>query len=653
MTTSSDFRLDVQGLRGLAVSLVVLEHATPFLSGGFVGVDVFFVISGFVITRLLIAEQTTKHTISLSAFYSRRIRRLVPALTVVLVATLALSVFVLSPGLEQEKAVAGALASFFFVANVRYVLEGGYFFLQADPFRHLWSLGVEEQFYAFYPVLVIAIVAIARRFKVSWRRSLATVMVVISALSLVSATVLAFGQGLPLATRLSFFGTPFRLWELMAGGLVALWLSGARRFLSRRSAQVLALLGFGLILWPSFTYGPFTLFPGLAAVPPVLGSVLLIIAGSGPDAPATPLTWRPAGLLGDISYGLYLWHWPLIVFSHRLFAQHIVASLTAVVIAVVISVLQYRSVELPIRNRTDWQGRQVARVLAVAAAISVMAASVVALASRSGLGLEAESSFERLESAASKCSFVGGALAVDESCSSDIENDFRLMLVGDSQAAALSDGFVEVAKALNAGYLLAFGNSCPVHLRPNEIRPDCERIQIATRDLVESFDPNVLVVANASDLYVSRGGFGKPDTQIRMDNGRMPSNYQEALSNWISGVVGALVAEPFSEREIIYVQMVPIAPVRTPTLMQREVRAEEFALSESFDRNLIVESERVALKQINSVTVLDPGSVLCVSGRCKMLDRGEPIYADLYHLNPRGAKLLVNELSRMISELKS
>lgn len=653
MTTSSDFRLDVQGLRGLAVSLVVLEHATPFLSGGFVGVDVFFVISGFVITRLLIAEQTTKHTISLSAFYSRRIRRLVPALTVVLVATLALTVFVLSPGLEQDKAVAGALASFFFVANVRYVLEGGYFFLQADPFRHLWSLGVEEQFYAFYPVLVIAIVAIARRLKVSWRRSLATVMVAISALSLVSAAVLAFGRGLPLATRLSFFGTPFRLWELMAGGLVALWLSDARRFLSRRSAQVLALLGFGLILWPSVTYGPFTLFPGLAAVPPVLGSVLLIISGSGPDAPATPLTWRPAVLLGDISYGLYLWHWPLIVFSHRLFAEHVVASLAAVVIAVVISVLQYRSVELPIRNRTDWQGRQVARVLAVAAAISVMAASVVALASRSGLGLEAESSFERLESAASKCSFVGGAPAVDESCSSDIENDFRLMLVGDSQAAALSDGFVEVAKALDAGYLMAFGNSCPVHLRPNEIRPDCERSQIATRDMVESFAPNVLVVANASDLYVSRGGFGKPDTQIRMDNGRLPSNYQEALSNWISGVVGALVAEPFSERKIVYVQMVPIAPVRAPTLMQREVRAEEFALSESFDRNLIVEAERVAMKQIDSVTVLDPGRVLCVFGRCKLLDRGESIYADLYHLNPRGAKLLVNELSRMISELKS
>jgi peptidoglycan/LPS O-acetylase OafA/YrhL len=645
--------MDVQGLRGLAVSLVVLEHATPFLSGGFLGVDVFFVISGFVITRLLIAEQTTNHKISLSAFYSRRIRRLIPALTVVLFATLGLSVVVLSPGLEQDKAVAAALSSFFFVANVRYVLEGGYFFLQADPFRHLWSLGVEEQFYAFYPVLVIAVVAVARRLRISWRRSLVTVMAVISALSLVSAAILALGRGLPLATRLSFFGTPFRLWELMAGGLVALWLGGARRFLGRRAARVLAVLGFGLILWPSFTYDPFTLFPGLAAVPPVLGTVLLIVSGSGPDAPATPLALSPAVLLGDISYGLYLWHWPLIVFSNRLFPQQTLAPLAAVVIAVLISVFQYRSIELPIRNKSEWQGIRAVRVLAAAAALSVVAAGLVTLASRSGLGLEVESSFEPLDFAASKCSFVDGTLATDESCSSDIEKDFRLMLIGDSQAAALSDGFVQAAEAFNAGYQMAFGNSCPVHLRPNEIRSNCEQIQNATRDMVDSFDPDVLVIANASDLYVSRGGFGKPDTQIRMEDGRLPSNYQEALGNWTFGVVGALKTEPFNGRAVVYVQMIPVAPVRTPTLLQREVRVEKFALSESFDRNLIVEAEREAMKGIRPLRVLDPAGVLCSSGQCLLYEEGEPIYADLYHLNSRGAKLLVNELSRMISELKS
>jgi hypothetical protein len=380
---------------------------------------------------------------------------------------------------------------------------------------------------------------------------------------------------------------------------------------------------------------------------------MLIVSGSGPDAPATPLAWRPAVLLGDVSYGLYLWHWPLIVFSNRLFPQHAIAPLAAVVIAVLISVFQYRSIELPIRQRSDWRGMRAVRVLAAAAAISVTTAILVSLASRSGLGLEVESSFERLDFAAAECSLVDGALAADESCSADIDNDHRLMLVGDSQAAALSDGFVEVAEALNAGYLMAFGNSCPVHLRPNEIRDDCQRIQNATRDLVDSFDPDVLVIANASDLYVSRGGFGKPDTQIRMKNGRLPANYQEALGNWTSGVVGALATEPFSERTIVYVQMVPVAPVRTPTLLQREVRVEKFALSESFDRNLIVEAERDAMAQIKSLKVLDPASVLCISGQCTLIDKGEPIYADLYHLNPRGAKLLVNELSRMISELKS
>lgn len=124
MSTSQVFRKDIQGLRGLAVGLVVLEHATPLFPGGYIGVDVFFVISGFVITQLLLREIETRGSVSLVDFYSRRVRRLIPALAIVLMFSLVGSVFVLSPGLEQEKAVSAALASFFFVANIRYILEG-------------------------------------------------------------------------------------------------------------------------------------------------------------------------------------------------------------------------------------------------------------------------------------------------------------------------------------------------------------------------------------------------------------------------------------------------------------------------------------------------------------------------------------------------
>jgi len=639
---SLDFRKDIQGLRGIAVGLVVLEHATPVISGGYIGVDVFFVISGFVITQLLLREMQSRGSISLVTFYSRRVRRLVPALVIVLTFSLVGSVLVLSPGLEQDKTVSAALASLFFVANLRYILEGGYFFLQADPFRHLWSLGVEEQFYFFYPILIVGLVRFSRERRMQFANLSLIVLGVLTAASFISASLLAEGYRLlPLPTRMSFFGTPFRLWELMAGGILAFALFD-RKIKFGLMTQILGWsAGLALILFPAFTYDSFTVFPGVAALAPVVGTLILIWAGSSYAAAAGPLSWKPLTYIGDISYGLYLWHWPLIVYSERLFPGNSLAILIAVVISLGASAVQWRLVEIRFRNKSDVIGRKALKFFGFAATSLVVLSITVFALSRTGLGLDLRAQFEPMPRASDGCSFETRTTAAGSNCSDEGRGPVRMILVGDSQAGALADAFVLVAKELEASYKVVYGNSCPVHARPNELRDSCSDQNKELAGIVRAFRPSIIVVANASDLYVTRGGFGKPDARIRRADGSIPRNYGEALENWVSGVREVLESDWRENTPLLYVQMIPVAPTQTESLLRRRQQRSTFLIDEGFDRNVVTAAERIELSGLSEITVLDPAEVLCPDNRCLLSINGKSLYSDAYHLNPRGAKLLV------------
>lgn len=635
----------------MAVGLVVLEHASDLLPGGYIGVDVFFVISGFVITRLLLNEFQTTGRISLSEFYNRRVRRLIPALTVVVVSTLVLSSVILSPGLEQNKAAWTALSSIFFVANIRYALEGGYFFLDADPFRHLWSLAVEEQFYLVFPLALAAVFRAAKKFRISCPKLLAVVMGAVLFTSLIASDLFAKGIQVPLSTRLSFFGTPFRLWELVVGGLVAVAVDG-RSFVIRLPIRILGqVIAWTAILVPATTYGPFTIFPGFSAVPPVAGAALLILLGTSRNDDGNILKSRPLMFLGDISYGLYLWHWPLIVFANRLFPQTSIAPSLAVVVAIIVSERQLTWLENPFRKETHSTARHPVRLFFMSAVgVSVCCAALLA-GSQWGYGINKSEQFERLPTAANDCTLRDGEESRPDICRQERQSDIRVLLIGDSQAAALSEAVLTLAQEIGASHEILFGNSCPFHARPNEIRPDCDSIQEKFASSISSFRPTVVLVANASDLYVTRGGFGKPDTQIRRADGSLPSNYEEALENWLDGVVEVLESVSSSRTPIIYVQMVPVAKIHSDSVLSRSSRVRPFALSEGFDRNSIVAAEREALNGIANITLFDPASVLCPGDKCALFREGRPIYADRYHLNTRGALLLSPSLRDLVVSL--
>lgn len=316
------FRGDIEGLRGVAVLLVVAFHlGLPKLSGGFVGVDVFFVLSGFLITGLLVDELRATGRISLHGFYARRIRRLLPLATLVLAATAAAS-YALVPAVNRPGVGTDIVAAALSVANWRFAAASTQYMADVDksPLLHYWSLSVEEQFYLLWPLLLLLVAGrtgLARR---AWRvavRRIAVVLVAVGAASL-ALSVVTTGD----SPSVAYFGLHTRAWELAAGGLLALGRDGLV-LMTRRAALAAGWSGAGLLVGSLLLIGTDTPFPGVAALAPVTGTLLLIAAGGRlTDAGVPGVLGHPSiRYVGRISYAWYLWHWPCLVIADSRWPQ--------------------------------------------------------------------------------------------------------------------------------------------------------------------------------------------------------------------------------------------------------------------------------------------------------------------------------------------
>lgn len=348
------FRGDVEGLRAVAVLAVVVFHAGVWgVGGGFVGVDVFFVISGFLITGMLWREVSATGTVRLARFYGGRARRLLPAAGIVLVAT-AVGAAVLLPPLQARAVLGDGIASALYAGNYRLALNGTDY-LAADappsPFQHYWSLGVEEQFYLLWPALIIGVAWFAhRRRRKGVAASPVPYLVVLAAVAAVSFAVsLNWTRTLP---PWAFFALPARAWELALGGVVALSIPVWRR-LPESLATVAGWLGLGLIVFACTRLDGRTPYPGTAALLPVLGAVLVIVAGCGVTrwGVGRALSVTPLRSLGRLSYAWYLWHWPVLLLAPRLLGHGLdtVGAIGAVVSACGLAMLTLWFIEDPIR----------------------------------------------------------------------------------------------------------------------------------------------------------------------------------------------------------------------------------------------------------------------------------------------------------------
>ncbi len=371
------FRADLEGMRAVAIVAVVLYHAqVGGLSGGYVGVDVFFVLSGFLITGLLWRQLVETGTIGFADFYARRVRRLLPASALVIVATVVMASLAASP-LQARPVMVDALSAAVYVANYRFAVQGTNYLSSSappSPLQHYWSLGVEEQFYLLWPVLLLA-------GSLAWRRSsrrgppsLAAALLVLT-----GAAAASFTASL-LLTRASqpwaFFSLPTRAWELAAGGLVALGAEALRRVPGPVAAP-LGWAGAAALAWAVVGFRSSTPFPGTAALLPVLGTVGVLVAGCVPGArgPVLVLKTSVFQLLGRLSYPWYLWHWPVLILTPYLLgkAPGPVGRLAAAGVSLLLAVLTARVVERPARF-SPFLARSTSRSLALGGALTGVAA---------------------------------------------------------------------------------------------------------------------------------------------------------------------------------------------------------------------------------------------------------------------------------------
>ncbi|MFE3227893.1 acyltransferase family protein [Nocardia sp. NPDC059228] len=346
------FRPDIEGLRAVAVLAVVFFHAgAPGLGGGFVGVDVFFVISGFLITGILCREATATGTIELARFYGARARRLLPAACIVLVTT-AIGAAVLLPPLQARQVLGDGIASALYAGNYRLALHGTDY-LAADappsPFQQFWSLGVEEQFYLLWPVLIMATAWLVRRRRTGSATPL-PYLIVLAVVAAASFTIsLVWTRVLP---PWAFFSLPARAWELAVGGMVALSAVAWSR-LPKLVAALAGWIGLVLIVTACTQLNGKTPFPGAAALLPVLGTALVIVSGCAAPRFGVGRVLAPARVraIGGLSYTLYLWHWPVLLLAPLALGHPLgrVGALGAVMMTGGLALLTHWSVENPVR----------------------------------------------------------------------------------------------------------------------------------------------------------------------------------------------------------------------------------------------------------------------------------------------------------------
>lgn len=581
------YRADIDGLRALAVLAVLFFHSgVSLVPGGYVGVDVFFVISGFLITSIL-RREVEDGTYSIAAFYERRIRRIIPALLVVSVVTILLAGFILLPSMNRT-VPKQALSALGFVANLYFWRTADYFAPNAEtmPFLHTWSLGVEEQFYIFMP---LAMVVVCR-----WRRQWQ-----LAALLAAVAVSFALSVGLtPSRPVPSFYLLPTRAWELLAGALLTYVPRGGAR--PRGRDEVLAAAGLAMLAAAVFLFDSATPFPGYAAALPVLGAVLLIHFAPGTRVGAL-LSVRPLVGVGLISYSLYLWHWPIVVFarSERFTLDPAVEPLLIIGLSLVLAVLSWRYVEQPFRNRAVLPPRRMLGLVA-AGCVAVFATGWLLKASGGHFtAMDARAlAFDRARFDISPwrlaCHLSAGVTRPGGYCELGDGSKGELTVWADSHGVELSAALAQLGYKVTT---ITYSACLPSPDYVSVTRPHCQ-------------------AHNASVLAQLTAG----DAPRRIVLAANLAGYPEEV---VPGIVKAANALAAAGHDVMLIGPMPTPKLDVPT-----------HLAYGHDPDFQPETDRVyaLLSGLDPrVRVIDPTGIFCRDDRCSMLVDGAPLLFDAGH----------------------
>ncbi|MEQ1651451.1 MAG: acyltransferase family protein [Hyphomicrobium sp.] len=650
----------VDGLRAVAILAVVAYHALPWaLPGGFAGVDVFFVISGFLITRFIAAE-IADGTFSLARFYVRRARRLMPAALVCFVIVTALSAFVLLPDTYWFFG-RSLLAAILMYANVFFYNTGGYFSAPSleKPLLHTWSLSVEDQFYLTWPLLLLFL----------WPRVSRRTLWFIGA-GMLAASFAYSEYMLVKDPEFAFFQLPTRAWELLIGALIAL---AATSFaMPKMMAEALAAAGGAAVLLSFAVLTPDSHFPGLGALPACVGTAAIIAAGlHQPTLVGRALSLKPVVFVGLISYSLYLWHWPLIsLLSYRL-ERPLSVTEAAVVVALsfIIAVLSWRYIERPFRARHVASG-DVATVLPAADRNFVFAALagalvVVGIAGALKIGKGFPQRFDAHVRTAldqmvagnplrGSCDNYQNIFRNDDVCNfgrkKAASESYEVALFGDSMAdhwaplvaALAAEKNLAGRQVTNGGCGLLFGISIPAW--PVSKTPECDLYQQEAEKFIAA-NPG-LKLAVISGFWEKWVGRVEHVEQLR--DVPLPRSAAEAngLSSPRFDKVLADTIEVFTRRgvKVLLVGQIPtygVLPVRCVVAKLRNGEdAETCGMTRAESDKKVKRSDAALLRVANGradVSVTLPSGYMCRATRCAPIMDGTFLYANTGHVNQSGA----------------
>ncbi len=645
-------RADIDGLRAIAILPVVLFHAgVAGLGGGFVGVDVFFVISGYLMSSL-IASEMTQGEFSLLGFYGRRIRRIFPALFAMMLTCAIVAWFAFMPQ-ELLYFARSMTAAALFISNIQFGKEAGYFDIgaQMKPLLHTWSLAVEEQFYIGFPLIMILLHRLAPR------RIVPVTLIALAA---------SFAAGIGALNRdptAAFYLSQYRVWELLIG--VVLGLRAIPELRSETNRQVLAATGLVLIGIAVFTFTETMAFPGFAAWLPCLGAACIIHARAGDGIVGRVLAQRPLIFLGLISYSLYLWHWPIIVFTRYFTGHELTPALRLVVIvaSLVVAIASWHFIEKPFRKgRVLLTGRLLPTMAAVVlVGVTAGAGALVVMSGGAPGRLPADvraiyaatydrSNFYR-EGCFSESDHRGPSNADIENgrvCAlgnlADLGPDF--LVWGDSHAAAMAPAIDAAAAASGFGGMFAAHASCPpltdVPLATNGDTRRCTAFNDAVRDLIrEKHIPLVFMLAYWPK-YVHQSEL--PNQGDYFDASVPPSlaDYSTPVATALDTTLAQLKQEGV---KVVLVMDVPEMGHFVPEALAKaklEGTSSDIAppLSYIAERQALARSvlEKSAAKY--DAMIVDPLPSFCDNDRCHASRGGVPLYIDADHITASAAKRL-------------
>jgi peptidoglycan/LPS O-acetylase OafA/YrhL len=644
---SGSFRPDIEGLRALAVSGVIAFHfGMTGLPGGFVGVDIFFVISGYLITRHLQQEIAKSGTVDLWRFYARRARRLLPASLFVILTTLLFGYFILSPS-EQQFYSKGSLFASAYMINlwlIRWTVD--YFATDAsnNPFIHFWSLSVEEQFYLAWPALLLLFARLR-----PGKGGLFVLLAVVAAISFAFCWRMT-----AISPPWAFYFSPLRAWEFAFGGLASMALpqEWATRF---RFSPVLGWLGVFLIAAAYLTVSEDIAFPGSIALVPVLGTVMVLLSGAHESSagPKSLLALRPFQEIGKLSYSLYLWHWPVIVYAGILEPElTIVDRLLCLAVTLVLSLFSYHFIENPVRHN-GWLAARTSRSLGLAALLTGTGATLAygsaALASYSldGVqqrilqGAERKSAAREFDSA---CVLEREAVQ-PKACAFGAANPKKtIVLFGDSHADHWSTPFKKIAE--NNGWRLVtyLKSSCPAA----DVSPwnavlmrnydECDQWRKLVFREIASLRPDVVILSQYSSSYV----------QNDINHTTRPM----ALHDWTAGIRRSIETLESAGSEVVLLRDVPVHKAYLDKCVARALWQErspsvcDTPRGEAVEEMIPAAEREVA--QAAKADYVDLVDLFCNEAVCPAVIDGKLTFRDRHHIATPYAESLAPRLQRAV-----